>query len=557
MASGTRPGDCVEQAGELGGLPRSARRRGARSRLSHLYRRHHRLVWVAVGLNVAFMLAFTLLVPPFHGTDERAHFDMIHQYQTDPTLRRPDHRLEFVVIDGPVDATGKVITSGPRLNQLRAIDAAPRTNRPTLAELGARVGGTSTDQMTQHPPLYYLGMAELTRIITVPEKFWSWDRELFLARLFSVLFLAPLALLASEAVLALGFARRAGAIAASFTFLIPQKTYLGATVTNDALVILLAAISTVAAVRYLAGAGARNAWVAAVSAAALALTKSTGAVVTAWVLIVLVCGAAQRWRRGDRRDALRVIAVSAFFAAVAASWYVANIIQYHRPQPHPPRVLVTPVPSSFTNFVPRFLDLVSLTFWGLPSRRLGIALPWWVSHTLSVATLVCVVVAVALAVARSRFRKVLALFVVCLAQAAALLQATWATNRFHNLGLTKYLALQGRYLYPVLVPLAALVAVAVFSAGGWLFSQRAVMATTILMLAVGTVLHFSTAQMMLDHYWHGKHPFWRDHLRAVVAWSPLPVVLSYAVLALPFVACAFAIAPVVRRGARHRFVRTA
>ena len=460
-----------------------------------------------------------------------------------------------MIIDGPVDLHGKVITSGPRLNQLRAADAAPRSDRPTLAALGARELGTSTDQMTQHPPLYYLGMAELTRIITVPERFWSWDRELFLARLFSVLFLAPLALLASEAVLALGLARRAGAIAASFTLLIPQKSYLGATVTNDSLVILLAAVSVVAAIRYLAGAGARNAWVASAAGAGLALTKSTGAVVTAWVAVVIACGAFQRWRRGDRRDAVRALAPAALFTAAGASWYVANLIQYHRPQPHPPRVLVTPVPSTFTNFFPRVLDLVSQTFWGLPARRLGIATPWWISHMLSVGTLVCVVLA--LVGARSLVPKVIALFGVGLAQALALLQATWATNRHHNLGLTKYLALQGRYLYPVLVPLAALVAVGIYRAGNWLFSQRFVTAVTLLIVGAGAALHFSTAVMMLDHYWHGNHPFWRDHLGAVVAWSPLPVGLSYGVLALPFLACACALAPAAGRAARYPFTRAA
>jgi hypothetical protein len=265
---------------------------------------------------------------------------------------------------------------------------------------------------------------------------------------------------------------------------------------------------------------------------------------------MVMCGAVQRWRHGDRRAARRAVIPSLVLASLGASWYVANLVEYQRPQPHPPRVLVTPVPSSFSNFVPRFLDLVSQTFWGLPSRRLGIALPWWISHTLSACTVVCVVIAIV--VARSLFRKVLALALICVAQAAALLQATWATNRLHNLGLTKYLALQGRYLYPVLVPLAVVVAVAIARALGWLFSPRVVTGLAVLMVALGAVLHFVPAVMMLDGYWHGRHPFWRDHLGAVVAWSPLPVVVSYAVLALPFVACAYAVAPLVRRPSYNR-----
>ena len=53
------------------------------------YRRHHVLVWVVAGLNLTFMLAFVVLIPPYHGPDEASHFDMVHQYQRDPTPRRP------------------------------------------------------------------------------------------------------------------------------------------------------------------------------------------------------------------------------------------------------------------------------------------------------------------------------------------------------------------------------------------------------------------------------------------------------------------------------------
>jgi len=67
-----------------------ARAPSARPRARRWYRGHHPLAWVAAGLNLAFMLSFTLLVSPYHGPDEGAHFDMIHQYQRDLALRRPD-----------------------------------------------------------------------------------------------------------------------------------------------------------------------------------------------------------------------------------------------------------------------------------------------------------------------------------------------------------------------------------------------------------------------------------------------------------------------------------
>src|SRR5439155_8491435 len=202
--------------------------RSARPRARHWYRGHHPLVWVAAGLNVAFMLSFTLLVSPYHGPDEGAHFDMIHQYQRDLAPRRPDRRVKFVIQAGPIDAQGDLLSPAPHgmlRPRLRIRDAAPRGKRPTLAEIGPPPAPLTTyDQMSQHPPLYYIATAGIIKAVTVPDADWSWDRELLLARFLSVLFVAPLALLASSAVLAVGLPRGVGAIAAAFTLRTPQKS---------------------------------------------------------------------------------------------------------------------------------------------------------------------------------------------------------------------------------------------------------------------------------------------------------------------------------------------
>ena len=57
---------------------------------------------------------FTLLVSPYHGPDEGAHFDMIHQYQRDLAPRRPDRRVKFVIQAGPIAAARRhaVIPAG-------------------------------------------------------------------------------------------------------------------------------------------------------------------------------------------------------------------------------------------------------------------------------------------------------------------------------------------------------------------------------------------------------------------------------------------------------------
>src|SRR6185436_19532311 len=105
------------------------------------------------------------------------------------------------------------------------------------------------------------------------------------------------ALLASAAARAMGCSQQVAAVAAAFTLLIPQLTFVGSVVNNDAFVILFAALAVVAGLRYLAG-GSRNwAWLAAGAGAAVALTKATGATVAAWVVLVVLLGAWPRWRQ--------------------------------------------------------------------------------------------------------------------------------------------------------------------------------------------------------------------------------------------------------------------
>jgi preprotein translocase subunit SecG len=510
---------------------------GRASSLSRLYRRHHRLVWLTVALNVAFMLSFTLLVTPFRGPDEPAHFDMVHQYERNPLLRQPNRGIKEVVIGAPIGRSGHPLPVAQR-KRLQAAAAAPRSNRPTLSEIG-KPKSALPEQMTQHPPLYYLVVAAVTRVVTIPNSFWSWDRELYLMRLLSVLFLAPLALLASEGALALKLSRPAGAIAAGFTLLIPQKSFLGAVVNNDSLTILLAAAVVVAGLRYLAGGSARNAWAGAAAGAALALTKATGAVAVAWVALVIAYTAYERWKRGDRADARRALVPSALLLAVGSIWYIANLIQFHRPQPHPPKAkVVDPVRSSLRQFLPRFFDFISKTFWGQPARRLGIQLPWQIAHALSLLTIAAIVVA--FVVAKPMRRYLVALLILCVAQGYLLLQTTWLGNRTHVRGTNFYTGLQGRYLFPLIVPLAVFFAVACAGIAER-FSRRVVVQVAAVVVAIGFLLHWAVWVMMLDGYWQAPAVSWSQHLRAVAAWSPLPQVITIIVLFSPLIVLAYAL----------------
>jgi 4-amino-4-deoxy-L-arabinose transferase-like glycosyltransferase len=365
-----------------------------------------------------------------------------------------------------------------------------------------------------------------------PAGLWSYDREVYFYRLLSIIATAPLALLASAALLAMKCSKRVALIASAFTLLIPEKTFVGSVVNNDGLMIVLAALSVAAGLRYLGGGSRRSAWLAAAAGAGAALTKATGATIAAWAVLVVAIGAYERWNRGDRRDAMAALGGTLVFAAIGSAWYVRNLVEFHNPQPAPaghPRPLGA-TKLSFVSFLPSWLDRISQTFWGVPARRLGIALPWWVSHALSVLTVAAVVTAVI--TGRRLWKYTLPLLAVCLADVLLLLRSDRLANRLHVPG-SEYAGVQGRYLFALIVPLAAFVALAVGRLA--IRSSRSILGIAIAEIAVGCALHLVLAREMFSRFWAGGGAPFFDHLRAVLAWSPLPVPLTGALLLLPFV----------------------
>ncbi len=487
---------------------------------------------LVTGLNIAFALVYVLIVPMYRGPDEGVHVDMIRHYRAVSGEPSPNVALPVETVVRNVYRDGTLEKSYVPPLPLRGRDAMRRSARPTFDELG-RPTVAASNQMTQHPPLYYEVVARLSSLAAkvTPEGWWSYDREVLFYRLLSVLAIAPLALLASAALLGIGCTRAVAAVGASFTLLIPQLTFIGSVVNNDGFVVLFAALSIAAGLRYLGGGSRASAWLAAGSGAAVALTKSTGALVAAWTLVVVVMGASERWRRGDHRDALSAAVVATGLVVTGALWYARNVLRYHTPQPAPQGHLHPPGAEhlSFASFLPRWLDRVSRTFWAMPARRLGLALPWWVSHALTAAAILAVVLAIVLG---RRFRRfTFPLLGLCVVQVVLLLRSDYRANRLHVPG-PELAGVQGRYLFALVVPLAVFFAVAV----GELTSRsvRATVGVAVVAIALGCLLHLALARSMLERYWEGRDATFAERVHAVYAWSPLPALLTGVVLALPF-----------------------
>ena len=491
-------------------------------------RRYHPVVWWVLLLQTVFAVWFTLLVPIYRGPDESLHVDMIRRHQTQAGY--PDPK-EYRTVDAGVTASTHRIdvwSGGIRL-PLRIEDAQPRPDRPTFAELGAEWDGPRTrSQMSQHPPLYYATTGGAARVATslVPEEVWSWDREVLMLRLVSVLVLGLVPLLAAEAARGLGASPVVGALAAALLLCIPGFSVVRALVNNDALAIALASVAVAGSVRCLRRADGR--WVAltALAAAGSLLTKSTAAPVAVWALAMVVAAVLFRDEGRDAKRAVGRILLVAAVAVVGASWHLVQLVRYADPQPSPvvPARPNEAAQTSVARFAEVWIERVSANFFGQPARRTGVTLPDWQIDVAAVAFVVLLVAGLVFAI-RGRRGTVLALGGLVLLQVLMMLRPNW--KGYSRSG--HFSGFQGRYLYPCVVAIVLLVAV-----GMWriLRSRSEVvheLVTRSVVLA-GIGLHLTLMWSALnDGYWDDGGRGTRGLLDSLAAWSPLPHVLTVAV----------------------------
>lgn len=493
------------------------------------------MVWWLVGIKIAAALAFSLLVPFYRGPDEIDHYSTLQWHAANTGYPVPTRFLfvepGLLAVGVPLDrATGE-------WPPLLAEDAVPRPDRPTLPELDAVATPPTdpTNQQSQHPPLYYVLTEGVVGTVggLVPDGVWSWDRLGLAYRWGSVLAAGLLPLVASAAALAVRLNRRQAAIAAAVVFLVAQQTYIGAVINNDSFATLFAGVAVVGVLRWLARPDERRwALVAAGAAGAAVASKSTALTVLVWVVGVTVWLVLRAWRdrAALRHRALTLVGVLAV-GALGAGWQLTQLVRFGDFQPSghslEPRAGINP---TVEGLVREWTARVSASFWGSPAAATGVELPRWMTVGLSVVTLALVGVAVVTTWLRRRGRTVptvlLALIVV---QTLAMMETNWR-GWFRTQGVS---GLQGRYLFIVLVPIAVLVTLGVLEvlrlAGRRLDPLRAAVGFAV----VGVALHAILAAQMVVRFWGPPDGSVGDHVEALVAWSPLPVVATWVVLLSP------------------------
>lgn len=512
------------------------------------------VAWTATAVFVTLLVVWSIITPGFRNPDEPGHVDSVLRIAEGGGWPRPatahltDHVLRAKTLSGfsAVDGqrgnwAGGTLLPGVR-TQLPASDlqyyalfskrpVTPAAQRLPFDQLTlTRPVDLSRypDQMTQHPPLYYAVAAAVVRATGALH--WPFDRTMALMRLVSVALVGLLPLMAFSATRTLTGNRRLGDIAALLPLAVPELTEIGSSVTNDALVIALGGLLVVVLAKILRGDRSWRTLLLLGGALGLALlTKATLLEFVPVTALAIVLGA-RRGEVGGRLGWLptlgRVAAVEGLAFVVGGWWWALNLVRYGTVQPQglpgatDPSQGVGAHKDSALAYFGHWWQLLATSFWG----KFG-----WLEFSLD-QTVVLVatgvfVVAVLLAFRRPGVRiALLVLLSLVLLAGALLFDTTYYSHRMTG----HYGGIQGRYLFGVVVPVFAAVAIGLGSLareGGRLQRWLPAIAVPFVLASAGYGLYVAFAGFYVDIGWT-----LRDAFRRMTDWSPWPEWAAAAVI---------------------------
>lgn len=461
-------------------------------------------------LHLGLLLVWSVVVPTFRGADEHVHHDLIRRLTE--TWAYPEYD-ELDVSRRTLDALGTSPAFPAHAGPVSREAATRRADRPGWADLGPDVRDGPPNQMPQHPPLYYESAAAVLRVLD-GDGAAPLDRVVWQLRLLSILTLAPLPVIAAD--IARRFSRSASVVlaAAVGVLAVPQLTHVGATVSNDPLMILLGSLTLAGAARIATGDRRLGTAVATGVAVGLALfTKGFAVPLVPAVALACVLPVVAAWRteRPDsdpssevRASLGRALVVATLALALGGWWWIRNIVAYGTPQPGVRlRDRVPDVELDLLRFAGDFGERLVGSFWG--------TFGWREAHLplgVSIALTVLVVVAVVAACWGHWARVVLVL--PALVASAMVLSSGWGA--FKKTGVPY--ATQGRYLFAGIAGLSVLVAL-----GAHRLLRGRTTWQPLVTLAVALALQAGGLWIAMERYWAGSL---EDRLRALGAFAPLP-----------------------------------
>lgn len=476
-------------------------------------------------LHLALLLAWSVAVPTFRGADEHVHHDFVRRLADDWSYPEYDdllvsQRTLVLLGDSPVYPADVPAVPADR--------AIPREDRSGWADLGPDLrAGTPPNQMPQHPPLYYEGAAAAVRVLDADGDL-PLDRSVWQLRLLDVLLLLPLPLLAADIARRYTSSRTVVLVAAAGVLAVPQLTHVGATVSNDPLMILLGSLTLAGAARLATGDRRWTTVVLTGVAAGLALFTKGFAVPLVPAVALAVLLPVMRAVRARRRErdvngghapdsptsaAGRAAVVAGLALVFGGWWWIRNVVAYGTPQPGVRlRDRVEGVDIDVVEFGLDFGDRLIGSFWGNFGWREA-SLPIGLSVALAAVAL-----AAALVACWRRWDR-LVLLVPAVGGALMVLSAGWGAYKKTGVSF----ATQGRYLFTGVVGLAVLVALGLarLSRTPRPWAAPAAVVVALAMQALGLLV-------AVDRYWAGDG---LDRLRALGRFSPLPGPATAGILA--------------------------
>lgn len=488
-----------------------------------------RLVWLLTALFGLLTVTWTVVSPLGRAPDEPAHFDLV-TYVAE-SWQYPDWDARASA-PGPVHAAFEYAPREGGIARLTPEGAIPRSDRPTLEERNRSGGGgfAWTNQMPQHPPLYYwVAAAELSAVrwLSPGGDDAPLDREWHVVRLLSVALVLPLPLLAWASARRLGLGASASVTAAAVPLAIPQVTHIGASINNDNLVLLFGAIAAYLVAGVLRGDDRiRSALLLGLACGLAISTKANAVFLAPWVLLAYAHQA--RTSKGRWRASLGSLAAAGgVIALVGGAWPIRNRIRHGEFLPKITSYVRPPedFQPNFLEYFPDFASRLTYRFWG----RFG-----WYEAPLSVLSVVLAtaVVVFALISLASMWRR----SATGTGEGHPIARSGWALVIFGSLfpmlvafvlyiGWSRHIVdgrtpfIQGRYLFVALVPFVVVV-------GAGLASTLRRWAPA-LVLAGAVLIQLDGFRVALRVWWAEPGASLRRSAQAAIAWSPWPPLAIY------------------------------
>ncbi|QQD75233.1 glycosyltransferase family 39 protein [Curtobacterium sp. YC1] len=403
---------------------------------------------VVIALTIAFaavLAVWAVVTTTYKAPDEPTHVDAVLHLAIGNEWAAPGEMHYLAATQASLDAN-------------LAEPASRHQTWGALLEQFPGLTATSIDQMSQHPPTYYAIAAGVLHLVHFEDL--RWDLGVLVLRLFDALLVLPMPFLAWATVRRLTGSPRAALVGGAAIIGIPEVAAIGASVTNDALMLPLAGTLVYLVVRLLTGDRRvrTTIWIGLLLGAML-LVKGTALPAVPFVGIAVL--AAGLTRATALRNALRALWTLAIAAVVGGWWWLRNLIVYHDIQPdglakyaRPPKPFPADTAANPEVFLRDYWNGVSRTFWG----SVGGLTQFQIAQVLiDGLTVVCLLGIIVWAFRRGpslRPAIVLASFPVILI--ALHMQSGWSGYMKNTI----VAGTQGRYYYPTLLVLIALSALA-------------------------------------------------------------------------------------------------